>query len=73
MTSNYSITDVQAEEIYYKNERSHSIYLGDLLHYIIVIQEIEYIMRSNTLYHTYAGHIQISSNYSSGSRRNEIH
>ena len=34
MTSNYRTIEVEAEEIEYKNERSHSIYLGLLLHYI---------------------------------------
>ena len=28
MTSNYSTIEVEAEEIEYKNEMSHSIYLG---------------------------------------------
>ena len=34
MTCSYSTTEVEAEEIEYINERSHSIYLGFLLHYI---------------------------------------
>ena len=34
MTSSYSTIEVEAEEIEYKNETSHSIYLGFLLHYI---------------------------------------
>ena len=34
MTSKYNRTEEEAEEIDYKNERSHSIYLQFLLHYI---------------------------------------
>ena len=34
MTSNYCTIEVEAEEIEYKNETSHSIYLGFLLYYI---------------------------------------
>ena len=34
MTSSCSTIEVEAEEIEYKNERSHSVYLGFLLHYI---------------------------------------
>ena len=37
MTSNYTTIDVKAEEIEYKNERSHSIYFAFILHYIILI------------------------------------
>ena len=39
MTSIYSTMEVEAEEIEYKNERSHSIYLENLLHYIILKQD----------------------------------
>ena len=52
MTSIYSTMEVDSEEIEYKNESSHSIYLRDLLQYIIVIQEIYYVRRFITLYHT---------------------
>ena len=34
MTSNYGTIQVEPEEIEYKYETSHSIYLGFLLHYI---------------------------------------
>ena len=34
MTSNYGTIQVEAEEIEYNNERSHSIYIGSLLRYI---------------------------------------
>ena len=34
MTSNYSTIEVEPERIEHKNEKSHSIYLGFLLHYI---------------------------------------
>ena len=34
MTSNYSTIEVEKEEIEYKSVRSHSVYLGFLLHYI---------------------------------------
>ena len=34
MTIKYNRTEEEAEEIDYKNERSHSIYLRFLLHYI---------------------------------------
>ena len=34
MTSNFSTIQVEAEEIEYKKETSHSIYLGFLVHYI---------------------------------------
>ena len=34
MTSNYSTIEVEAEKIEYKNETTHSIYLGFLLYYI---------------------------------------
>ena len=36
MTSNYSTTEVEVEEIENKNETSHSIYLRFPLHYITV-------------------------------------
>ena len=34
MTSNYSTMEEEREEIEYKNETSHSIYLAFLLHYV---------------------------------------
>ena len=34
MTSNYSTTEVKEKETEYKNDTSHSIYVGFLLHYI---------------------------------------
>ena len=36
MTSNYNTKEVDAEEMEYKNEILHSIYLGFVLHYIIL-------------------------------------
>ena len=45
MTSKYYTIEVEVEEIDYNNEKSHSIYLGSLLHYITlskyyIVQEI---------------------------------
>ena len=37
ITSNYSAIEVESEEIEYKNETSHSILLGFLLHYVPLI------------------------------------
>ena len=34
MTSNYSTIEVEAEEVEYLKETSHSSYLGFVLHYI---------------------------------------
>ena len=52
MTSNYNKTEAEAEEIEYKNEMSHSMYLGLLLHYITY--QLFYCI----------GHIQMTRNYS---------
>ena len=50
MTSNYNTIEVEAEEIEFKNERSHTIYFAFIIHYITLTNY--YIV------------IEITSNYS---------
>ena len=42
MTSNHSTIEVEAEEIEYKNERSHFIYFAFIIHYITLTNIILY-------------------------------
>ena len=48
MTNNYSTTEVEAEEIKYKNETSHYIYLVFLLHYIILTNATIILYRTHS-------------------------